>query len=390
MRTIREAQLKDKKVLIRVDFNVPRDKEGNITDDTRIKAALPTLQYLLDAGAALVVMSHLGRPKGKVNPEFTLANVAVRLSELLNRPVAFAPDCIGSEPAKMAAALKPGQVLLLENLRFHPEEEKNDPAFAKELAALGDVYVNDAFGTAHRAHASTAGVADYLPAYAGFLMAKEVEYLEKVMQNPESPRMAILGGAKVADKLALIRNLLDKMDIILIGGGMANTFIHAQGYAVGKSLCEYDLVEEAKSIMQLAQEKNRRLILPLDVVTTTELTDEAPANVKELDAVPEDELIADIGPKTVALFREEILKARSIVWNGPVGVFEKKPFMKGTEEIAKAVSDSDAVSLIGGGDSVSAIKKLHLEANISHISTGGGATLEFLEGKLLPGVKVCQ
>ena len=390
MKTIKDAQLKGKKVLIRVDFNVPRDKEGNITDDSRIQAALPTLRYILDAGASLIVMSHLGRPKGKVNPEFTLKNVAVRLGELLHLPVLFAPDCVGEETQKMAQSLQPGQVMLLENLRFHPEEEANDPAFAKSLASLGDVYVNDAFGTAHRAHASTAGVADYLPAFAGFLLAEEIEYLEKVTQNPESPRMAILGGAKVADKLGLIRNLLEKMDIILIGGGMANTFIHAQGYAVGKSLCENDLLDEAKQIMQLAQEKKKQLFLPVDVVTTTELSDDAPAHVKKLDEIPEDELIADIGPKTVELYEQEIAKARSIVWNGPVGVFEKKPFMKGTEEIAKAVAASSAFSLVGGGDSVSAIRKLHLENQITHISTGGGATLEFLEGKLLPGVKACQ
>ena len=390
MKTIKEAQLKGKKVLVRVDFNVPRDKEGNITDDMRIKAALPTLQYVLDAGASLIVMSHLGRPKGKVNPEFTLKKVAARLADLIHLPVAFAPDCIGEETQKMAEDLQPGQILLLENLRFHPEEEANDPGFAKKLAGLADVYINDAFGTAHRAHASTAGVADYLPAFAGFLLAGEVEDLEKVMQNPETPRMAILGGAKVADKLGLIRNLLDKMDIILIGGGMANTFIRAQGYQVGKSLCEEDLLEEAKQIMKLAEEKQHRLCLPVDVITTTELTDTAPAHVKNLDEIPEDEMIADIGPETIALYREEIMKARSVVWNGPVGVFEKKPFMKGTEEIAKAVSDSDAFSLIGGGDSVSAIHKLHLEDHISHISTGGGATLEFLEGKLLPGVKACQ
>ena len=390
MKTIKEADLKGKKVLVRVDFNVPRDKERNITDDTRIWAAIPTLQYMLDAGAALIVMSHLGRPKGKVSEELSLDKVAVRFAEILGRNVAFAPDCVGDEVKKMAAALKPGEVMLLENLRFHAEEEKNVPEFAKELASLGDVFVNDAFGTAHRAHASTAGLADYLPAYAGFLLDKEVTLLEKVMQNPDSPRMAILGGAKVADKLGLIRNLLDKMDIILIGGGMANTFLKAQGYEVGKSLCEYELVGEATAIMQLAKDKQRKLLLPIDVVTTTELEDDAPANVKELNEVPADELIADIGPRTVALYREEIAKARSIVWNGPVGVFEKKPFMKGTEEIAKAVSTSGAFSLIGGGDSVSAVKKLHLQENISHISTGGGATLEYLEGKILPGVKVCQ
>lgn len=390
MRTIQDGNWQGKKVLLRVDFNLPQNEDGSIIDDTKMRAALPTINYLLEKGARLIIMSHLGRPKGQKNPKYSLKPMAVRLSEILGKKVVMADDCIGQGVKATAEGLQNGDIMLLENMRFYPEEEKNDPQFAKELASLGDAFVNDAFGTAHRAHASTAGIAAYLPAYAGFLMAKEVEILEKVLHNPESPRLAILGGAKVADKLGLISNLIDKMDVILIGGGMANTFIKAQGYEVGKSLCENDLLGEARSLIQKAGDKGVKLLIPQDAVISRELSAEAEGRVVSIAQVPADCMIVDIGPQTIAVFSEAIKNARTIVWNGPVGVYEYKAFAAGTEALTRAVAASSAVSVIGGGDSAASVKELGLTDQITHISTGGGATLEFLEGIELPGVKVCR
>lgn len=390
MRTMEDCELQGKKVLLRVDFNLPQNEDGSIIDDNKMRAALPTIQYLMSQGAKIIIMSHLGRPKGKRNEKFSLKPMAVRLGELIKKDIIMAPDCVGEEVRRLVAQMHNGDIILLENVRFNPGEEKNDPALAKELAALGDAYVNDAFGTAHRAHASTAGIADYIPACAGFLMSKEVEILEKVLDNPDSPRLAILGGAKVADKLGLIKNLLEKLDIILIGGGMANTFIKAQGYDVGKSLCENDLIDEAKYIIKLAQEKGKKFLLPADVVVTKELTAEAQGQIVDIDKVPADYMIVDIGPQTIAAYNKEIATAKTIVWNGPVGVYEYKAFAVGNEAITKAIAESSAVSVIGGGDSAASVKKLGLADKITHISTGGGATLEFLEGLELPGVKVCR
>lgn len=390
MRTMEDYDWQGKRVLLRVDFNLPQNDDGSIIDDTKMRAALPTINYLLDKGARLIIMSHLGRPKGKRDPKYSLKPMAVRLSEILQKKVQMADDCIGEQVQKMADSLQSGDIMLLENTRFYPGEEKNDPQFAKELATLGDAFINDAFGTAHRAHASTAGLAEYLPACAGFLMAKEIEILNKVLENPESPRMAILGGAKVADKLGLIRNLLNKMDVILIGGGMANTFIKAQGYEVGKSLCENDLLPEASSLIETAQNKGVKLLIPQDAVITSELSAEAQGKTVKIDQIPEDYMIVDIGPETISVFGEAISNAKTIVWNGPVGVYEYKAFAAGTEAITKAIAESSAVSVIGGGDSAASVKDLGLSEYITHISTGGGATLEFLEGIELPGVKVCM
>lgn len=373
---------------MRVDFNVPMDKEGGIIDDTKMRAALPTIEYVIKKEGRLILMSHLGRPKGKPDPEYSLKAVASHLGTLLNKPVNMAPDCIGPEAQAAVDELKPGEVIMLENVRFHAEEEKNDPQFSKKLAALGDVFVNDAFGSAHRAHSSTAGVADFIPAYAGFLLETEVSMLRKALEHPESPRVAILGGSKVADKLGLIKNLLDKMDVILIGGGMANTFIKAQGYNIGKSICENDRLDEAKGLLQ--RSGNCRIMLPTDVVIGAELTAEAASSQVPVDKVPDDQMILDIGPETVKAFSEQIMKAHTIVWNGPVGVYEYSQFAHGTEEIARAVAASKAVSVIGGGDTAAIPVSLGLEKDITHISTGGGATLEFLEGRVLPGVESCE
>lgn len=389
MRSIRDIQLKNKRVLMRVDFNVPMDKEGNIIDDNKMRAALPTIEYVIKNEGRLILMSHLGRPKGKPNPEYSLKAVAAHLGTLLNRPVQMAPDCIGAEAQAAVDALRPGEVLMLENVRFHAEEEKNDPAFSKKLAALGDVFVNDAFGSAHRAHSSTAGVADFIPAYAGFLLETEVSMLRKALEHPESPRVAILGGSKVADKLKLIKNLMDKMDVILIGGGMANTFIKAQGYNIGKSICENDLLSEAKSLLERSGNKCR-IMLPTDVVIAAAVSADAASTQVTVDQVPADQMILDIGPETAKTFKEQIMQAHTIVWNGPVGVYEYAQFAHGTEEIARAIAASQAVSVIGGGDTAAIPVSLGLEKDITHISTGGGATLEFMEGKVLPGVESCE
>ena len=379
--SIRDLDLKGKRVFMRVDFNVPLAPGGQeITSDKRIKAALPSIQYALDHGAGLVLASHLGRPKGKVNPEMSLKPVAVRLSELLGKPVAFAPDCVGA--AVDAMLPKPGEILLLENLRYHSEEEKNDPGFAAQLAKLGDVYVNDAFGTAHRAHASTEGIIQFLkPAAAGLLMEKELTYLEKCTKNPAHPCVGILGGAKVSDKIEVIENLLKFADRLLIGGAMAYTFLKAQGKPTGKSLVEADKVELAKSLLDKFGDK---LMLPVDHIVAAEFAENAPNEA--VDEIPDGMMGMDIGPKTAAAFGAVLRGAKTIIWNGPMGVFEKKPFDKGTIAVGLAVAESGALSVVGGGDSEKAVKSAGVADKISHISTGGGASLEYLSGLVLPGV----
>ena len=379
--SIRDLDLKNKTVFIRVDFNVPLASGGQeITSDKRIRASLPNIQYALDHGAAVILASHLGRPKGKPNPEMSLKPVAARLAELLGKPVAMAPDCVGPEAQQLRPT--PGGVLLLENLRYHAEEEKNDPAFAKQLASLCDVYVNDAFGSAHRAHASTVGMIQYVPqAAAGLLMDKELEYLTKATKNPERPSVAILGGAKVSDKIEVIENLMKVVDQLLIGGAMAYTFMKAQGKPIGKSLVEDDKVGLAKDLLARAGHK---LLLPADHVVVTELKEGADSKV--VTEIPADTLAVDIGPATVEAYSAVIGKAKTIIWNGPMGVFEKPPFDRGTVAIAKAVANSGAISVVGGGDSEKAIKSAGVSDKISHVSTGGGASLEFLAGIELPGV----
>ena len=379
--SIRDLDLKNKTVFIRVDFNVPLASGGQeITSDKRIRASLPSIQYALDHGAAVILASHLGRPKGKPNPEMSLKPIATRLAELLAEPVRMAPDCVGPEVEKMKPA--PGQVLLLENLRFHPEEEKNDPGFSKQLAALCDVYVNDAFGSAHRAHASTVGMIQFVPrAAAGLLMDKELEYLTKVTKNPERPSVAILGGAKVSDKIEVIENLMKVVDQLLIGGAMAYAFMKAQGKPVGKSLVEDDKISLANDLLARAGQK---LLLPVDHVVVTELKEGAESSV--VTEIPDGTMAVDIGPETIALYSAAIAKAKTIIWNGPMGVFEKPPFDRGTVAVAKAVAGSGAVSVVGGGDSEKAIKSAGVTDKISHVSTGGGASLEFLAGIELPGV----
>ncbi|MGS0763372.1 phosphoglycerate kinase [Syntrophomonas curvata] len=389
MRNLRDAELDGKRVLMRVDFNVPMDKEGNILDDSKMRAALPSMEYILAHRGKLILMSHLGRPKGKPEEKYSLKGVAAHLNDLLQAPVSMAEDCVGKEVEERVEGLNPGEVLLLENLRFHSGEEENDAEFTQQLAALGDLYINDAFGTAHRAHASTAGIADHLPAYAGFLMEREVKMLSNVLNSPQSPRMAILGGAKVADKLGIIENLLEKMDVILIGGGMANTFIQAQGKNVGRSLLEKDLLTEALRLIEKAEQKKVKLLLPTDVVIAEEISTDAAAAVASVDEVPEHMMIVDIGPQTIEKYKEEIYKAKTIIWNGPMGVYEYEQFARGTREVTEAIANSTAVSVIGGGDSAVVAHDLGLENKITHISTGGGATLEFLEGIKLPGVVAC-
>jgi phosphoglycerate kinase len=379
---VTDLDVKGKKVLVRVDFNVPL-QDGKVADDTRIKAALPTINYLLEHGAAVILCSHLGRPKGEYNPELSLKPVAAYLGKLIDAPVKFAEDCIGPKAERAAADLQPGQVLVLENTRFHPGEKKNDPEMAKQLASLADLFVDDAFGTAHRAHASNVGVAAYLPSAAGFLLEKEIKYLGNTIADPKRPFVAILGGAKVSDKIGVIENLLDKADQILIGGGMANTFFKAEGYEMADSLVEEDVIATAKELLKKA---GKKLVLPIDVVIANAFSNDADSKTMDVGDVPAGWRILDIGPKTVAAFDAIITKAGTVVWNGPMGVFEFDKFAKGTFEIAKALADSDAVSIVGGGDSASAIKKSGLADKITHISTGGGASLEMLEGKVLPGL----
>jgi phosphoglycerate kinase len=375
---------------MRVDFNVPTDKDNHIIDDTKIREALPTINYIVEQGGCLILMSHLGRPKGKPEEKYSLKKVADRLSHLIHRPVVMAPGAIGPQVISIVETMQPGDVMLLENVRFYPGEEKNDADFSKALASLGDLYVNDAFGSAHRAHSSTTGVAHYLPAYAGLLMEKEVGMLRQVLEEGQQPRMAIMGGAKIADKLGLIDNLIDKMDVIVIGGGMANTFLKAQGIEVGKSLAEDDLLDEARRLLIKAEKQGMALMLPVDVVIAAEISADVAVKTVDIEAIPADMMILDIGPKTVTSFKKAILEARTIIWNGPLGVYEYEPFSRGTREVARAVAGSSALSVIGGGDSAAAVHDLGVEKGITHISTGGGASLEFLEGRELPGVAVCE
>lgn len=384
---ITDVDVDKKKVFVRADFNVPLDENGIITDDTRIQKTLPTIRYLLDHQAAVILASHLGRPKGKVVEKYSLKPVAVRLSELLGIPVQMAPDCIGVETEAMAGALQPGQVLLLENLRFHGEEEKNDPEFSRKLASLADVGINDAFGCCHRAHASVAGIAAFLPMAAGFLLEKEIRFIGGAVDHPAHPFAAIIGGAKVSDKIEVISNLLPKVDVMIIGGGMANTFLAAQGYGIGKSLVEADKIDLAKKLIAQAADEGKKLLLPVDVTVAEAFSNDAAHKVAPADAVPEGWMILDIGTKTQELFARELEPMKLIVWNGPMGVFEMENFAKGTESVARAVAHSQAVSIVGGGDSVSAVNKTGLADQISHISTGGGASLEYLEGKKLPGIE---
>lgn len=383
--TIQDVIVAGKKVFVRVDFNVPM-KDGVITNDTRIRATLPTLNYLLEQGAAVILGSHLGRPKGQRVPEFSLAPVAVRLSELLGREVKLAPDCVGEEVSAMAAALKSGEVLLLENLRYHKEEEKNDPDFAKALASLADVAVNDAFGVSHRAHASVEGITNYIPAVAGYLMEKEIKFVGRAVADPVRPFVAIIGGAKVSDKIGVIDNLLTKVDTLIIGGGMANTFVAAQGYSVGKSLLEEDKLDLARQLIAKAKETGVNLLLPTDMVVADRFAPDAAHKNVAVDAIPDDWMALDIGENTAKAYADALADAKTVVWNGPMGVFEMDAFAHGTTAVAKAVAASDATSVVGGGDSISALQKTGLSDQITHISTGGGASLEFLEGKVLPGI----
>ncbi len=386
-KTVRDLDLAGKKVLLRCDFNVPQDKAtGKITSDKRIVASLPTIRYLLEHGAAVIACSHLGKPKGEWKESLTLAPVAQRLSELLEIPVEFAKDIVGEDAKAKAAALQPGQVLLLENLRFDKGEEKNDPELAKALASLADVYVSDAFGTVHRAHASTAGVAAYLPAYAGLLVEKELSVMGKALDDPKRPFVAILGGAKVSDKIGVINNLLEKADTIIIGGGMAYTFLKAQGYSVGTSLLEEDKVDYAREMIEKAKEKGVNLLLPMDTAVHDKFEDVEEFMTVDVTGIPDGYMGLDIGPQTVKLFSNAIRGAGTVVWNGPMGVFEFPSFATGTEEVARAVAESGAITIVGGGDSAAAVEKLGFADRMTHISTGGGASLEFLEGKELPGV----
>ena len=385
-KTVRDIDLKGKRVIVRVDFNVPQDKEGKITDDNRIVGALPTIQYLIDRNARVVLMSHLGRPKGEFNMKYSLAPAAERLSELLGRPVKMAKDVIGEDADRVVASLKEGEVCLLENLRFHKEEEKNDPEFARKLASYGDVYVNDAFGTAHRAHASTEGVAHYLPAVSGFLIEKELKFLGSAVENPERPFVAILGGAKVADKIGVINNLLEKVDALIIGGGMAYTFVKAQGGEIGTSLLDAERLEYALEMIAKAKEKGVKLLLPEDSVAADAYSNDANIQVVDSYHIPEGYMALDIGPKAQKAFAEAIRGAKTVVWNGPMGVSEMSNFAAGTVAVAEAMAQSDAVTIIGGGDSAAAVVQLGFADKMSHISTGGGASLEFLEGLELPGV----
>lgn len=381
-KTVKDIDLKGKRVFMRVDFNVPM-ADGKVTDDKRIRAALPTIQYCLDQGASLLLASHLGRPKGGPAPEFSLRPAAEGLSSLLGRPVKMAPDCIGPEVEAMAKALQPGEVIMLENTRFHPGEEKNDLELAKQMAALADIYVNDAFGSAHRAHASTEGIARFLPAVAGFLMEQELEYLGKAVANPEHPYIAILGGAKISDKILVVETLLSQCDKLIVGGGMANTFLAAQGLNMQDSLVEEAALETAKAVMAKAGSK---LILPLDAVIADRFDANANTQIVDVDKIPPGWRMLDVGPKTLDLYKQALTGAKLIVWNGPVGVFEMPKFAEGTFALARMLADSGAVTVIGGGDSASAVKKAGVAKQMTHVSTGGGASLEFLEGKELPGV----
>jgi phosphoglycerate kinase len=385
-KSIEDIEFNGKKVLTRCDFNVPQDEEGNITDDSRIRAALPTIEYMLSNQAAVILCSHLGRPKGEFNTKYSLAPVASRLSELLVKEVKLAKDVIGPDADTLTAALQPGEVMLLENVRFHKEEEKNDPEFAKKLASYADIYVNDAFGTAHRAHASTAGVADYLPAVGGYLIDKEISTMGSALQDPKRPFVAILGGAKVSDKIGVINNLLEKVDTLIVGGGMAYTFVRATGGTIGQSLCEEDKLDYAREMLEKAESKGVKFLLPTDTIAAEEFAADAKAVTVETNSIPDNLMGLDIGPETRKKFTDAVKTAGTVVWNGPMGVFEFEQFAEGTRAIARALAESNAISIIGGGDSAAAIKQLGFADKMTHISTGGGASLEFLEGLELPGI----
>ncbi len=386
-KTVKDIDLKGKKVLVRCDFNVPMDEDKNITDTTRIIAAIPTIKYLLENNCSIILCSHLGRPKGEFKPEFSLKPVAKELSKILGKEVVMAKDVIGEDAKAKAAALKPGEVMLLENVRYHREETDNDETFAKELASMAEVYVNDAFGAAHRAHASTAGVAKFLPAVSGFLIEKELQCLGEAVNNPERPFVAILGGAKVSDKIGVIDSLLEKVDTLLIGGGMAYTFFKAQGYEVGNSICELDKLDLAKEAMEKAKAKGVKLILPVDTKVGKEYKPDTESKTVPWTEIPADWEGFDIGEETIKMFSEEIKKAKTVIWNGPLGLFEFPQFSVGTNSIARLLATIDAKTIIGGGDSASAVKNAGLADKMTHISTGGGASLEFLEGKKLPGIE---
>ena len=387
-KTIEDIDVAGKKVIVRVDFNVPFDANGKITDDKRIVGALPTIKYLVGKGAKTILVSHLGRPKNGFEDKFSMKPTAVRLSELLGVNVIMAKDVIGVDAKSKAAELKAGEVLMLENVRFHKEETKNDPTFAKELSSLAEIFVNDAFGTAHRAHASTAGLADYLPAVCGFLIKKEIEFMGKALANPARPFVAILGGAKVSDKIAVIENLIDKVDTLIVGGGMAYTFLKAKGYNIGTSICEDDKVELAKSLMEKATAKGVNLMLPVDNAIAKEFSNDSEKKIVASNSMPDGWMGMDIGATTIENFANEIKNAKTVIWNGPMGVFEFPNFATGTKEVAKALAESGSLSIVGGGDSAAAVEQLGYADKITHISTGGGASLEYLEGKVLPGIDV--
>ena len=388
-KTIRDIDVKGKKVFVRVDFNVPMDEHQHITNDTRIRATLPTIQHLLNAGAAVILACHVGRPTEAREPQFSTRPIVARLEELLGQTVKWAPDCVGPEAEKAAADLKPGEVLLLENLRYHKAEKKNDPEFAKQLASLADVAVDDAFGVAHRAHASNVGITAHLETVAGFLMEKEINYIGKTLENPKRPFVAIIGGAKVSDKIGVIENMIDKVDTIIIGGGMAHTFDASKGYPIGDSLCERDKIDLAKELLEKAEKKGVKVVLPVDVVIADKFAADANTKTVDVDKVPDGWQALDSGAKTSEEYVNALKGAKTVIWNGPMGVFEFDAFAKGTEAVARAVAQATkegAVSIVGGGDSIAALKKTGLSEKISHISTGGGATLELLEGKVLPGI----
>ncbi|TGE36674.1 phosphoglycerate kinase [Desulfosporosinus fructosivorans] len=385
-KSVKDVKVRGRRVLVRADFNVPLDEQGKITDDTRIRASLPTIEYLIQEGARVILTSHLGRPKGKVNLKYSLAPVAKRLSEKLAQDVQLAADCVGDVAMEAVSKLQDGQVLLLENVRFHAEEEKNDPTFARDLATLAELFVNDAFGTAHRAHASTEGVTHYIPAFAGLLMQKEVEFMGNALERPDRPFVAIIGGAKVSDKIGVIENLLEKVDALIIGGGMANTFLKAQGFKVGKSLLEEEKLDLAKQLIEKAKAKGVELELPIDVVVAKAFEANAPHRTVRVSEIQEDEMALDIGSASAERFAARISTAKTVIWNGPMGVFEMDAFAKGTERVAQAVASCGGITIVGGGDSVAAVEKMGVADQMTHISTGGGASLEFLEGKVLPGV----
>jgi 3-phosphoglycerate kinase len=390
-KTIRDIEVAGKRVLVRVDLNVPQDeKTGAILDDTRIKAVIPTIRYLIDNKARVILCSHLGRPNGKVVESMRMAPIAQRLSSIIEKPVATTRDCIGVEVEKAVASLKDGDLLLMENLRFHPEEEKNDAEFSKALAKLADIYVNDAFGTAHRAHASTAGITKYMPAVAGFLMEKEIVIMGKALSNPSRPFASIIGGAKISDKIGVIENILEKVNILLIGGGMVATFLKAMNYGVGKSSIEEDKLDLARKLMDKAKAKGVKLLLPVDVVVADKSAADAKSKTVPIDKVPDDWYIMDIGHKTIDMFESEIKKCKTVIWNGPMGIFEYPKFSRGTASIAKTLAGLKATTIIGGGSTAEAVEEMKLVNKMTHVSTGGGASLEFLEGKTLPGVAALQ